>query len=115
MALEVDMSAESAFLCGILAKPDDVENRLKYADWLEARGDPRAQLLRMPPELERISYVEWLKNDGTLDYYLKKSPDVKRESEERQATAQLLEQRRALAAKLDPDWVAFISTLGCPF
>jgi uncharacterized protein (TIGR02996 family) len=85
------MSDESAFLRAILAKPDDPVNRLRYADWLEERGDPRGQFLRMDPELERISYVAWLEADGHLDYYLQKFPEVRREAEERQATAPMRE------------------------
>jgi uncharacterized protein (TIGR02996 family) len=109
------MSDEGAFLRGILARPDDAINRLMYADRLEECGDPRAQFLRMDPALERISYVAWLETDGHLDFYLRTFPEVRREAEERQATAQLREQRRALGSKLDPDWVAFINTFGCPF
>jgi uncharacterized protein (TIGR02996 family) len=109
------MSDESAFLRAILAKPEDAVNRLMYADWLEQCGDPRAQFLRMDPALERISYVAWLESDGYLDFYLRTFPEVRREAEERQATAQLREQRRAVGSKLDPDWVAFINTFGSPF
>lgn len=109
------MNDESAFLRGILAKPEHAANRLVYADWLEERADPRAEFLRIDSELERISYVDWLKRDGHLDYYLQNCPEVEREAEERQGTEHLRQQRRALGAKLDPDWVAFINTLGCPF
>ncbi len=109
------MSDEVTFLRSILEKPEDTARRLLYADWLEQRGDPRAQFLRMNPALQRISYVAWLERHGHLEYYLQHFPDMKRETEKRQATDYLRNQRRALATGLDTDWVAFIDTLGCPF
>jgi uncharacterized protein (TIGR02996 family) len=39
--------AEEAFLEGIRANPADNTARLVYADWLEERGDPRAEYLRV--------------------------------------------------------------------
>src|SRR5215468_727986 len=109
------MTDESAFLRAILAKPGDAVTRLVYVGWLEERGDPRAQFLRLDPELERISYVAWLEGDGHLDYYLQNFPEVKREADERNATAPLRKQRQSLGSALDPAWVAFIDTLGCAF
>src|SRR5215207_7405081 len=109
------MSDENDFLRDILAKPDDATRRLAYADWLEEHGDPRAQFLRMEPTLERISYVDWLEKDGRIDYYLQNFAEVKCEAEEKKATKHLRDQRRALASSLDPDWVALMDTLGCPF
>src|SRR5260370_1250840 len=38
------------FLRAILAARRDDLPRLMYADWLEERGDPRAQFLRLPSE-----------------------------------------------------------------
>jgi uncharacterized protein (TIGR02996 family) len=99
----------------MLAQAGEETPRLVYADWLEERGDPRAEFLRMDPTLERISYVVWLEKDGYLDQYLKDCPPVKREARQRQATDAVRKQRRALGATLDPQWVAFINTLGCPF
>ena len=109
------MDDEIALLRGILVKPDDTARRLNYADWLEERRDPRARFLRMAPDLERISYVAWLELDGELDWYIQNFPEVKREAEERQASAQLRDQRRALGSQLDPNWVAFLNTMGCAF
>ena len=109
------MNDEAAFLRGILEKPGDAARRLVYADWLVERGDSRAQFLRIDPDLERIAYVPWLERDGHLDYYLQNCPEVKREADERQASEQLRQQRRALSPALDPDWVAFINTLACSF
>src|SRR5262245_56023697 len=36
-----------AFLQAILAQPDDDHLRLIYADWLEERGDPRGEFIRL--------------------------------------------------------------------
>lgn len=44
---------EDAFIQAILANPDDVATAQVYADWLEERGDPRGEYLRL--EIERLS------------------------------------------------------------
>jgi uncharacterized protein (TIGR02996 family) len=41
------MSQEDAFLQAILEDPDNDEARLVYADWLEERGDPRGEFIRL--------------------------------------------------------------------
>lgn len=41
------------FIDAILAEPDNNEPRLVYADWLEERGDPRAEFIRAQCELTR--------------------------------------------------------------
>src|SRR5262245_23894499 len=43
---------EAAFLRAILDSPTDDANRLVYADWLEERDDPRADLIRTQLEWE---------------------------------------------------------------
>jgi uncharacterized protein (TIGR02996 family) len=40
------MTTETDFLASIHAEPDDVMNKLVFADWLEDHGDPRAGLVR---------------------------------------------------------------------
>jgi uncharacterized protein (TIGR02996 family) len=45
------MSSEHSFLAHIAQNPEDRAARLVYADWLEERGDPRAQLLRVHEEM----------------------------------------------------------------
>jgi uncharacterized protein (TIGR02996 family) len=45
------MSIERQFLDEIHAAPYDESPRLVYADWLEERGDPRAEYLRLECEL----------------------------------------------------------------
>lgn len=47
------MTDESAFLRRICEQPDDVDLRLVYADWLEERGDPRGEFIRV--QCERAS------------------------------------------------------------
>jgi uncharacterized protein (TIGR02996 family) len=45
------MTSDGAFLRAIQANPGDVALRLVYADFLEERGDPRAELIRIHCEL----------------------------------------------------------------
>lgn len=47
MAYNVPMSDANAFLDAVLAEPDDVSCRLIFADWLEERGDPRGEFIRI--------------------------------------------------------------------
>ena len=114
--VEHTMDQERDFLGAMLAAPSDAELRRRYADWLDQHGDrDRAAYLRTDPALGRLSYVEWLERDGHLDFFLERFPDVKREADERKATQAAREHRRALAATLDPAWVAFIDAMGTPF
>lgn len=41
------VSEEAAFLTAIRAAPNDLTPRGAYADWLEERGDPRAEFVRL--------------------------------------------------------------------
>ena len=47
---------DQVFIEAILASPDDASLRLVYADWLEERGDPRGEYVRLwrtiPAELD---------------------------------------------------------------
>lgn len=45
------MNDEAAFLAAIAAAPGDPTPRLVYADWLEERGDPRAEFIRLQHQL----------------------------------------------------------------
>jgi uncharacterized protein (TIGR02996 family) len=45
------MRDEEEFLQAIIAEPDDDGPRLVFADWLEERGDPRAEFIRVQCEL----------------------------------------------------------------
>jgi len=44
--------AEQSLVRHILKKPDDDPSRLVYADWLEERGDPRGEFLRIQCKLK---------------------------------------------------------------
>ena len=48
------MNDDSGFLQAIRDNPDDDAHRLVYADWLQERGDPRGEDLRLECELLRI-------------------------------------------------------------
>jgi uncharacterized protein (TIGR02996 family) len=45
-------------LRAVLASPDDVALRGVYADWLEERGDPRGEHLRISQRLAQLSYKD---------------------------------------------------------
>jgi uncharacterized protein (TIGR02996 family) len=47
------MNQEAAFLKALLDEPGDAGLRLVFADWLEERGDPRGELLRLTHALTR--------------------------------------------------------------
>lgn len=49
---------EERFLQAIEAHPDDDESRLVYADWLEERGDPRGEFIRVQCEMEEAEGVD---------------------------------------------------------
>jgi uncharacterized protein (TIGR02996 family) len=74
---------DDPFLTAVLAAPDDDATRLVYADWLEERGDPRAEFLRVESQ------------------FLKLAPNAKRASA-------LQARLRELQPVLDPDWVALV-------
>jgi uncharacterized protein (TIGR02996 family) len=48
------MKEDQQFLEAIRANPRDEALRLVYADWLEDRGDPRAEYLRLCDQLRRV-------------------------------------------------------------
>ena len=56
------MSREEGFLQAIIEEPDDVGLRLIYADWLEERGDPRGEFIRVQCQLEDLD-----ENDSRFD------------------------------------------------
>lgn len=47
------MNDRDSFLQAIRANPDDDHLRLIYADWLEERGDPRGEFIRVQIELAK--------------------------------------------------------------
>jgi uncharacterized protein (TIGR02996 family) len=77
------MVDDGAFLQAILAAPADDVPRLVYADWLEDRGDPRAEFLRLSCKLTELAPTD--------------------------PTASRLGARlNELALTLEPDWVALV-------
>jgi uncharacterized protein (TIGR02996 family) len=48
------MSEEDAFIKAVIAHPEDDAPRLIYADWLEERGDPRGEYLRLRVEMAHL-------------------------------------------------------------
>jgi uncharacterized protein (TIGR02996 family) len=48
------MTEEGAFLTAICERPDDDAPRLIFADWLEERGDPRGEFIRVQCALSRM-------------------------------------------------------------
>ena len=48
------MTPEEAFVQAITGSPDDDTSRLVYADWLEERGDPRGEFLRLECRLRAL-------------------------------------------------------------
>ena len=49
------MTHDEAFLQAIIANPVDDAPRLIYADWLEERGDPRGEFIRVQCDLARMA------------------------------------------------------------
>ena len=49
---------EEAFLAALAASPGDEGTRVVYADWLEERGDPRAEYVRIEAQLHALPAAE---------------------------------------------------------
>jgi uncharacterized protein (TIGR02996 family) len=49
------MSDHASFLRAIIDHADEDGPRLVYADWLDERGDPRGEFIRLQCELERLT------------------------------------------------------------
>jgi uncharacterized protein (TIGR02996 family) len=52
------MNQDDAFLQAICEEPDSDDPRLVYADWLEERGDPRGELIRLQCRLARMTQAD---------------------------------------------------------
>jgi uncharacterized protein (TIGR02996 family) len=128
------MIEERAFLLAILERPDDDAPKLIYADWLEERGDPRAEFLRMmvkvrqkravTPE-QRQQHEELSAELAELHAPEHSGRDLPLENWERYRRVRELEGRletlsrkmrkgiparlQALAATFDPTWLAVVS------
>jgi len=75
---------DEALIAAIEAASGDALPELVYTEWLEKRGDRRAEVLKLRSALLRASYSD-------VDY---------------RHIAELLDQYRAAVAATDPDWVA---------
>jgi uncharacterized protein (TIGR02996 family) len=78
------MHEDFPFLSALFSRPDDDGLRLVYADWLEERGDPRAEFLRLDVEQHRPANAD----------------------KDRQAA--LAKQMRDLMPRLDARWVGWM-------
>jgi len=88
------MTDESTFLEGIKANPEDLFLRQVYADWLEERGDPRSEYLRVDGDLQQLM--------ASLA-----SSDSAKEEKIRQLRSRL----KKLAKSLLAEWVAIFDAL----
>ena len=52
------MSDAKSFMQAILDCPDDDSPRLDYADWLERRGDPRSEFIRLQCRLAGMAEAD---------------------------------------------------------
>src|SRR5262249_12254853 len=50
------MAQDEGFLRAIIEEPDDIGLRLIYADWLEERGDPRGEFIRVQCQLYEMTH-----------------------------------------------------------
>jgi uncharacterized protein (TIGR02996 family) len=107
--------SDEVFLRAILAEPEDSASRLVYADWLEERGDPRAEVLRLNWSVQRINFIDWVQRRGALDFYLERHPELRQEMEAVQSEKRLADRLEAITPAIDPGWRAFMETLGRPF
>lgn len=80
---------EAALLQAVLATPHDDAPRLVYADWLEERGDARAEYLRLQCQLVR----SWSYDNQRADLFQKAA---------------------ALRSQIDPGWLGLIRRCTTP-
>jgi uncharacterized protein (TIGR02996 family) len=93
------------FVRGILAEPDDDTPRLIYADWLEERGDPRGEFIRLQCELATLTKPEtpWLRMYGAGHF----SPKERiRNRHDVHRYKQLFSRQLALMTAHTKQWVA---------
>jgi uncharacterized protein (TIGR02996 family) len=109
------MNQEESFLRAIADDPADNTTRLVYADWLEERGDPRAEFLRLEYELgpgprvdpRRLALAESVAARGNPKFaeYIRREDPVRRALETR---------RLRLLTGIGVGWLAIVSKRG-PF
>jgi uncharacterized protein (TIGR02996 family) len=71
---------QQAMLDFICANPEDLAARLAYADWLEERGDPRAEFIRLQMELESPPTYRHFSGADCLD--ISRATDLRRREQE---------------------------------
>src|SRR5581483_8842999 len=59
------MTPREAFLCAIIANPEDDAPRLMYSDWLTEHGDPRGEFIRVQCQLAQMEEDD--PNRGALE------------------------------------------------
>ena len=109
------MNADASFLSDIMVSPRDALKFQVYADWLEEHDDPRSQLLRLQANFDGINYIDWLKLNGNIGFYLERSPEIRRLACEQSAFESTRKNLETLSSQLDDKWVSFVRTLGRPF
>jgi uncharacterized protein (TIGR02996 family) len=87
-----NISAEDGLIRAILSQPDDDPVRLVYADWLEERGDIRAEYLRLVVALERLWEQAYSED---LPSRMRHVPEI----------ARLRIRLRELQARITTDWL----------
>jgi uncharacterized protein (TIGR02996 family) len=133
------MTDERAFLAAILQRPDDDATKLVYADWLEERGDPRGEYLRLmttvrqarsvtpeqrqrhrdlSAELAALRTQEWRAWTGHGQGSPSESRERRRRVQElecqlaslsKEMRQQIPHRLQELAATFDPNWLAVVS------
>jgi uncharacterized protein (TIGR02996 family) len=95
------------FLQEIIASPDDDTPRLIYADWLDERGDPRGEFIRVQCELAtltRPAATPWNGMYGAPSPYSSPKKAV-RAASDLPRFQQLLQRQLALSMTHSPAWV----------
>src|SRR5262245_44337117 len=101
---------EADFIVAILSRPDDENLRLVYADWLEERGEPRAEFLRRESELTGVRReVERLHRETYLQGFGENWMATHQRLADLQESERALQQRLAeLRPPLTPGWLNWI-------
>jgi uncharacterized protein (TIGR02996 family) len=100
------MTEETAFVRSILADPANDSLRLVYADWLEERGDPRAEYLRLDVALASHSDAEPSFRIVSWWFRAPVYEPIERPPSEPRDT--MLARRDELRRILDPKWLTLI-------
>src|SRR5688572_29181034 len=94
------MDEGRGLLRAVLERPDDDARKLVYADWLEERGDPRAEYIRLMMQVRQGRAATLGQRRRHQELSLELAGQVRQ-----RVPARLQE----LAAALDPAWLAAVS------